>query len=272
MDTELTVLFFTLIGIFIIYSFIKIMMIHPNEDQITINKSYTYKPFDIEAEYERVVKDQTPVTKNWDQVKPASSSRAPRHEWTRHEQITPEEEKEIATTSPNPHHNIQQMSPQELTGEQVLLEHLNALPNEVFQEVIMTVCERVLNMESSFKEYMSPIKTSFLFSGVMKIDGLLPLHMSYIGEVRKSVQPVPVEMKHINRILTKLNRGQIGVYITTSYFTERAQQQLSSSKSSIKLISGLDIVKCLKELHLVENNQIKASWLDEIYHKQQMSA
>ncbi|NDI34906.1 hypothetical protein EPK97_09040 [Chengkuizengella sediminis] len=40
--------------------------------------------------------------------------------------------------------------------------------------------------------------------------------MDYIGEVRKSEASTPVEMKHINRILNKLNRGQMGLYITTS--------------------------------------------------------
>ncbi|NDI34903.1 restriction endonuclease [Chengkuizengella sediminis] len=262
MELEFMFFFLAIVGMFIICFLYKIHTLTENEGSYTANEFY--KPFDIQKEYERVNKEQAPITPSVVRIKPALSSTAPRHEWTK---LTPHKENVVINIK-----NHNPLKPQKLSQEAAVLEHLNSLSNEVFQEVILALCEKVLNMKSSFKEYMSPIKTSFLFSGVMNIEGLIPLQMDYIGEVRKSEASTPVEMKHINRILNKLNRGQMGLYITTSYFTGSAQQEIKRSRSSIKLISGLDLVKCLTEHQLIEGNQIKSSWIDEICNKEKMSA
>ncbi|MFS1511107.1 hypothetical protein VQL36_01525 [Chengkuizengella sp. SCS-71B] len=260
MEMELMVLFFTIVGVFIIYSLNHLKTLDENDGSYTVNEFY--KPFDIQKEYERVKNEQAPITAPVVRIKPALSSTAPRQEWTKKEFITPHKEKAAINFK-----NHKTQIPEKLSQEAAVLEHLNSLSNEDFQEVILALCEKVLNIKSSFKECMSPLKTSFLFSGVMNINGLIPLQMDYIAEVRKSEASTPVEMKHINRILTKLNRGQMGLYITTSYFTVSAQKEIKNSCSSLKLISGLDLVKCLKEHQLIEGNKIKSSWLDEICNK-----
>jgi short-subunit dehydrogenase len=53
--------------------------------------------------------------------------------------------------------------------------------------------------------------------------------------------------------VARLKRGWIGAYVTTSFFSERSQQEISEDKYPLLAVNGLELAK--QTLKLVENNR-----------------
>jgi hypothetical protein len=70
--------------------------------------------------------------------------------------------------------------------------------------------------------------------------------------------------KDVSRLVARLGRGQYGIFVTTSYYTPQAQEEVLLDSYPVRLFSGIHLVRFLRELKLVEGAQIKQQWLDSV--------
>ena len=88
--------------------------------------------------------------------------------------------------------------------------------------------------------------------------GLLSVGQSSFGAARlivagqaKCEKPnKPTNGNHIARTVARLKRGWLGVYVTTSYFSEKVQREIIEDEFPIVLINGLQLANILEELCL----------------------
>ena len=69
---------------------------------------------------------------------------------------------------------------------------------------------------------------------------------------------------HIARLVAKLKRGWLGVYVTTSYFSKSVQIEILEDKYPLLLINGLIIANSVREIILADGYKSIDSYLCEI--------
>jgi restriction endonuclease Mrr len=91
--------------------------------------------------------------------------------------------------------------------------------------------------------------------------------IEFLGEAKKFARKSPVQPRHVSRLVARLNRGQFGIFVTTSYYTSQAQKEDLEDGYPVRLFSGNDLVNILKELRLVHKGMIKKEWLETVLNK-----
>jgi len=92
----------------------------------------------------------------------------------------------------------------------------------------------------------------------------LPEPIDYLirfkGEAKKWTK-TPVGPKDVSRLVARLQRGEYGLFFTTSSFTTQAQKEVIEDGYPVRLFSGLDIVNILKRANRVTGGHIDKAWL-----------
>ena len=71
-----------------------------------------------------------------------------------------------------------------------------------------------------------------------------------------------VKVKHLSRLISRLRHRQFGILVTTSYLASQAYKELKEDKHPVVVISGIDIVRILRE-RIGSEEQIK-HWIEAI--------
>lgn len=74
-------------------------------------------------------------------------------------------------------------------------------------------------------------------------DGLARIKTVLIGQAKCESPNVPTNGVSIARTVSRLKRGWLGVYVTTSYFSTAVQKEVIDDQYPVMLINGLQIVK-----------------------------
>ena len=94
----------------------------------------------------------------------------------------------------------------------------------------------------------------------------MPLPVGYEipmrGEAKRWKQGVGVG--EVSRLVARLKRGEYGIFVTTSYYTRQAQEEVLEDAYPVKLFAGVDLVRFLRELKLVSDEQLNQEWLSAI--------
>lgn len=91
----------------------------------------------------------------------------------------------------------------------------------------------------------------------------------------KCLKPWPqanngISAQELARVVARLRRGWIGVYVTTSFFTEPAQREMITDEYPIVLIPGLRVAQAVEELRDtlgLERLEDFFDWLDGAYQR-----
>ena len=65
----------------------------------------------------------------------------------------------------------------------------------------------------------------------------------------------------MSRLVARLRRGGYGVFVTTSYYTRQAQEEVLEDAYPVKLFAGADLVRIFRELKLISGDHIRQDWL-----------
>ncbi len=89
------------------------------------------------------------------------------------------------------------------------------------------------------------------FIGCLNIgSNLAGLKQIVLGQAKCEKLTSPTSGNHIARTVARLKRGWIGVYVTTSYFSEAVQREVLEDKYPIILVNGLRLAKeVLQTIH-----------------------
>jgi hypothetical protein len=96
----------------------------------------------------------------------------------------------------------------------------------------------------------------------------LPEPVSYVipfkGEAKNwgsAVQP-----KDVSRLVSRLQRGEHGLFFTTSWYTEQAQDEVLKDQYPVRLFSGLDIVDLLRRANRAHESELDKDWLNAVFN------
>jgi hypothetical protein len=92
----------------------------------------------------------------------------------------------------------------------------------------------------------------------------VPLHyeINFKGEAKRYARSNAVGPGDVSRLVARLQRGEYGIFITTSYFTRAAQDEIFQDGYPVRLFSGIDIVIFLRQLGLIRaKSTINQEWL-----------
>lgn len=103
------------------------------------------------------------------------------------------------------------------------------------------------------------------FVGRLEIgNGFSKTKLVVIGQAKCEVLNRPTGGNHIARTVARLRRGWIGVYVTTSYFSEPVQQEIIEDQYPIILINGARLAKEIREMMIEQGIQSTVEFLESV--------
>jgi hypothetical protein len=82
--------------------------------------------------------------------------------------------------------------------------------------------------------------------------GLAKVEVVVLGQAKCENYKTPTNGVHLARTVARLKRGWIGAYVTTSFFSEGSQREISEDRYPLITVSGLDLAR--ETLKLVEES------------------
>ena len=154
--------------------------------------------------------------------------------------------------------------PPEQSNEAMLLNNLSDLTPTQFEAVVVELFRNLPHVNHKIVRTRPTADGGFDFFGQFTIPHPIKYEIEFLGEAKKFARNNAVQPKHVSRLVARLNRGQFGLFVTTSYYTRQTQKEVLEDGYPVKLFSGNDLVNILQELRLVENGKIKKEWLETV--------
>ena len=140
-----------------------------------------------------------------------------------------------------------------------VLEELVGLSPKQFEAVIVALFREMKTVENAITQTRYVNDSGFDFFGTFTMPLPVGYEIPFRGEVKRWKQGVGVG--EVSRLVARLRRGEYGIFVTTSYYTRQAQEEVLEDAYPIKLFTGADIVRFLRELKLIAGDHIRQDWL-----------
>ena len=79
-------------------------------------------------------------------------------------------------------------------------------------------------------------------------EGLSSVKTIILGQAKCEKVDVPTNGQHIARMVARLKRGWIGVYVTTSYYSTSVQEEIIEDQYPIMLINGMKLAETIDKI------------------------
>lgn len=159
----------------------------------------------------------------------------------------------------------EQQLPIEGTSDAKILEQLVALTPTQFESVTVALFRQLPEVTHSITQTRPTADGGFDFYGRFTLPSPISYDIHFLGEAKKFQRSTAVQPKHVSRLVARLQRGQYGIFVTTSYYTKQTQKEVLEDGYPIKLFSGMDIILFLKELNLVYKDRVSEEWLQGVF-------
>jgi hypothetical protein len=140
-----------------------------------------------------------------------------------------------------------------------VLGELAGLSPKQFEAVIVALFREMKAVEHSITQTRYVNDAGFDFFGTFTMPLPVGYEIPFRGEVKRWKQGVGVG--EVSRLVARLRRGEYGIFVTTSYYTRQAQEEVLEDAYPIKLFAGADLVRFFRELKLIAGNHIRQDWL-----------
>lgn len=151
------------------------------------------------------------------------------------------------------------------SDDENVLKELGSLPANLFEAAVVDIFRQLPHVNHNITKTRYVKDDGFDFFGEFTIP--FPIHYSieFLGEVKRHKGSIGPDF--VSRLVARLGRGQYGIFVTTSYYTEQAQREVLEDEYPVRLYSGIDLVNFLRELRLVSKNRIKEEWLNSLHDR-----
>lgn len=157
--------------------------------------------------------------------------------------------------------------PNEASVEARILSSLTALRPIEFEAFLVELLRNLPHVNHNITRTRLVRDGGFDFFGDFNLPFPFSYKIEFMGEAKKYARSNPIGPRMVSRLVARLSRGQYGLFVTTSYYTKQAQQEVLEDGYPVRLYHGLDIINFLRELKLIEGNNVKESWLREVIKK-----
>ena len=130
-----------------------------------------------------------------------------------------------------------------------------------FEKVVVAMFEALSDVTHRITKTANVSDGGFDFFGQFRLPKPLGYEIPFRGEVKRFKRTNGVDPKSVSRLVARLSRQEYGIFVTTSYFSKKAQREVLEDVYPVHLISGADLIFMLKSLRLVSQGEIRRSWL-----------
>jgi hypothetical protein len=156
----------------------------------------------------------------------------------------------------------EQQLPASGSDDEKVLAHFASLPPREFENAIVALFKEIKTVEHRITQTRYVGDGGFDFFGTFTMALPVAYEVPFRAEVKRHVGSIGA--KDVSRLVARLSRGQYGIFVTTSYYSKQAQEEVLLDSYPVRLLSGAHIVSFLRELKLVEGMKIKRQWLESI--------
>lgn len=145
------------------------------------------------------------------------------------------------------------------SDDERVLTQLRSLPPKVFEAVIVALFREMKTVEHSITATRYVNDSGFDFFGSFTMPLPVGYEVPLRGEVKRWKQGVGVG--EVSRLVARLRRGEYGIFVTTSYYTRQAQEEVLEDAYPVKLLGGADLIRFFRELKLITVDHLREDWL-----------
>jgi hypothetical protein len=157
-----------------------------------------------------------------------------------------------------------QQLPPEGSPDSDILHELTQLSSIQFEALAVAVFRQLKTVAHSITRTRPTSDGGFDFYGHFILPYPLFYKIDFLGEAKKWTRANAVGAKDVSRLVARLARGQYGIFVTTSYYSRQAQKEVLDDGYPVKLLSGIDLIQMMKELHIIQNGQLNRKWLTSV--------
>jgi len=154
--------------------------------------------------------------------------------------------------------------PEPGTREAALLDELRKLDPFEFERVVVALFAQFSAIEHRIERTQNQNDRGFDFFGTFALPQPLQYEVPFRGEVKKYAASNAVNPKEVSRLVARLRRGEYGIYVTTSYFTKQAQDEVLEHEYPVALVDGGQVAAMMIEMGVVQGDSIRPSWLTSV--------
>lgn len=151
--------------------------------------------------------------------------------------------------------------PEAGTRDVDVLEQLIALSPTQFEAAVVSLFRELEDVRHTITRTRPTRDGGFDFFGTFILPPPLRYEISFLGEAKKYALRNAVGPKDVSRLVARLGRGQYGLFVTTSTFTQQTQEEVLRDAYPASLISGGDLVRMMRELRIARAGVISTDWL-----------
>jgi restriction endonuclease Mrr len=161
-------------------------------------------------------------------------------------------------------HSKEDQLPQTDDDKKILGELFSYTPEE-FEKIIVALFHSMRNVTHKVEGTQHVVDGGFDFYGGFVLPPPLHYEIRFKGEVKRMHGGVGAPQ--VSRLVARLGRGEYGIFVTTSYFTRRAQSEILEDSYPVKLIAGGDLIAIMKSQNFVSQNVLVRSKISNILHQ-----
>jgi hypothetical protein len=154
--------------------------------------------------------------------------------------------------------------PQEGSADQSCLLQLCSLDPIVFESAAVSLIRRLPNVHHSIHQTRPTADGGFDFYGHFTLPRPMTYEINVRGQVKRYAPRTAVGPGDVSRLVARLGRGEYGMFMTTSYYTRAAQREVLEDAYPVALFAGVDLIRIMKEVGLIQRDHIDQAWLGSL--------
>jgi hypothetical protein len=147
------------------------------------------------------------------------------------------------------------------TGDASILGQLVQLSPTGFEAAVVSLFRELDEVRHNITRTRPTGDGGFDFVGSFTLPPPIQYEIPFLGEAKRYARTTAVGPKDVSRLVARLSRGQYGIFVTTSYFTRQAQEELFEDRYPARLVAGADLVHIMRELRVARGSEISKAWL-----------
>jgi hypothetical protein len=150
------------------------------------------------------------------------------------------------------------------SGDARLLHQLVAMSPTQFEAAVVALFREMSEVRHEITRTKPTGDGGFDFYGKFTFPPPLRYEIDFLGEAKKFSSSTAVTPGHVSRLVARLARGQYGVFVTTSFFTRQAQEEVLADGYPTTLVAGADLIRVMRELRVTRGSELSPTWLQAV--------
>ena len=144
--------------------------------------------------------------------------------------------------------------------EEKALEQLHGMDPFAFEAMVVSLIGNVgAEIVRDLKKTRDRRDGGFDFVGTFIIPEPFKFEINFKGEVKRHRNTI--SPNHVSRLVARLDRGEYGIYVTTSAFSKQAQEEVYEMRYPVSLVHSRKLISMIKNTRYWSDIGIDKKWL-----------